>query len=162
MKFPLAAAAAALLCTAGFATTATAQHHRSGARGATAAIRALEERWNREWAQRDVAGLAAHYTDDAVLMAPGQRMVGRAQIRAGLTQMTADPALALHFHAERIEVSASGDLAYTQGTYTFRSTDQRTHQPVEDHGSYVTTYRRQPDGSWKAVDDIASSGASPG
>ena len=161
MKISLAVPAA-LLCAAGLTTAATAQHQRAGARGAVAAIRALEEQWNREWAQRDVARLAAHYTRDAVLMAPGVRMVGMAQIRAGLTQMTSDPAIALHFHAERVEVSASGDLAYTQGTYTFRSTDPHTHQPVEDHGSYVTTYRRQPDGSWKAVDDIASSGVTPG
>jgi len=156
------AISAALLCTAGLSAAALAQHMRAGTRGTVAAIRALEEQWNGEWAHRDVARLAAHYTRDAVLMAPGARMVGIAQIRAGLTQMTSDPALALHFHAERIEVSASGDLAYTQGTYTFRSTDPHTHRPVEDHGSYVTTYRRQRDGSWKAIDDIASSGMTPG
>jgi len=161
MKVSLAVAAA-LLAGAGLSTAAFAQHPRSPARAAAAAIRALEARWNEEWAHKDVARLAAHYTRDAVLMAPGARMVGMAQIRAGLTQMTADPALSLRFHAERVEVSASGDLAYTQGTYTYRSTDPRTHQPVEDYGSYVTTYRRQADGSWKAVDDIATSGAAPG
>jgi len=159
MKILSAATAAALLCTAGLAVAA--QHHRAGNRGA-AAIRALEERWNQDWARRDVARLAAHYTDDAVLMAPGTRMVGLARIRAGIAEMVADPALALHFHADRVEVSAAGDLAYTQGTYTMRMTDPRSHRPVEDHGSYVTTYRRQADGSWKAVDDIASSGTTPG
>jgi ketosteroid isomerase-like protein len=96
------------------------------------------------------------------VLAPGARMVGIARIRAGLGQMTSDPALSLRFHAERVEVSASGDLAYTQGTYTYRSTDPHSHQPVDDHGSYVTTYRRQANGSWKAVDDIASSGTTPG
>jgi uncharacterized protein (TIGR02246 family) len=161
MKVSLAASAA-LLFGAGLSAAAIAQHPRSGARATAAAIRAIEDGWNRDWARKDVARLAAHYTRDAVLMAPGARMVGIAQIRAGLTQMTSDPALSLRFHAERVEVSASGDLAYTQGTYTFRSTDPRTHQPVEDHGSYVTTYRRQADGSWKAVDDIASSGTRPG
>ncbi|MBV9882585.1 MAG: nuclear transport factor 2 family protein [Sphingomonadaceae bacterium] len=161
MKILLAAAAAASLCTAGFGTAA-AQHHRAGSRGAAAAIRALEERWNQDWAHRDVARLAAHYTNDAVLMAPGSRMVGMAQIRAGIAEMVADPALALHFHAERVEVSAAGDLAYTQGTYTMRMTDPRSHRPFDDHGSYVTTYRRQADGSWKAVDDIASSAVTPG
>ena len=160
MKVSLAASAA-MLCAAGFATALPAQPARS-ARGAAAAIRATEEQWNRDWARRDVGRLVAHYTRDAVLMAPGARMVGAAEIRAGLTQMLADPALSLRFHAERVLVSASGDLAYTQGTYTYRSTDPHSHQPVEDHGSYVTTYRRQPNGAWLAVDDIASSGATPG
>ena len=161
MKVSLAVSAA-LLFGAGLSAAASAQHPRSGARATAAAIRALEESWNREWARRDVDRLAAHYTRDAVLMAPGMRLVGMAQIRAGLTQMVGDPAFSLRFQADRVEVSASGDLAYTQGTYTLRSTDPRTHQPFEDHGSYVTTYRRQADGSWKAIDDIASSGATPG
>jgi uncharacterized protein (TIGR02246 family) len=156
------AVATALLFGVGPSATAFAQHPRSGAHATAAAIRAIEARWNEEWARRNVAQLAAHYTRDAVLMAPGVRLVGMAQIRAGLGQMTGDPAFSLHFHADRVEVSASGDLAWTQGTYTLRSTDPRTHQPVDDHGSYVTTYRRQADGSWKAVDDIASSGVAPG
>ena len=161
MKISLAVPAA-LLCVTGLSAAAPAQHPRAGTRGTAATIRAIEDQWNRDWAARNVARLVAHYTRDAVLMAPGMRMAGVAQIRAGLTQMTNDPALSLRFHAERVEVSASGDLAYTQGTYTLRSTDPHTHQPVEDHGSYVTTYRRQPDGSWKAIDDIASSGVTPG
>ena len=80
------AISAALLCAAGLSAAALAQHPRSGARGTAAAIRALEEQWNRDWAARNVARLVAHYTRDAVLMAPGARMVGTAQIRAGLTQ----------------------------------------------------------------------------
>jgi hypothetical protein len=40
-------------------------------------------------------------------------------------------------------------------------TDPQTKQVVNDHGSYVTTYRKQPDGAWKAVADIASSEVSP-
>ena len=36
-------------------------------------------------------------------------------------------------------------------------TDPNSKQVINDHGSYVTTYRKQPDGSWKAVADIASS-----
>ena len=158
----ISAVATALLFGAGLSAAAFAQHPRSGTRAAIAAIRAIEARWNEEWAHRNVNQLAAHYARDAVLMAPGVRLAGAAQIRAGLTQMTGDPAFSLHFHADRVEVSASGDLAYTQGTYTLRSTDPRSHQPAEDHGSYVTTYRRQPNGSWLAIDDIASSGATPG
>ena len=156
------AISAIMLIGAALPAAAPAQPGRSGQRATVAAIRALEARWNEEWAHKDVARIAAHYARDAVLMAPGARMVGIAQIRAGIVQMTGDPALSLRFHADRVELSASGDLAYTQGTYTLRSTDPHSHRVVEDHGSYVTTYRRQRDGSWAAIDDIASSGMTPG
>jgi hypothetical protein len=36
-------------------------------------------------------------------------------------------------------------------------TDPQTRQVINDHGSYVTTYRKQPDGAWKAVADMATS-----
>lgn len=159
---PVSLVTAALVGAASLAAPAAAQHHRAAAHPIADQLRALEAQWNREWAQRDVARLAAHYTRDAVLMAPGARMDGIAQIRAGIAQMVADPGLSLTFHADRVDVSASGDLAYTQGHYTMRGTDPHSHQIVTDHGSYVTTYRRQRDGSWKAIDDIASSGAMGG
>jgi ketosteroid isomerase-like protein len=75
--------------------------------------------------------------------------------------MTADPALSLKFQASKVDVSASGDLAYTQGSYTLTATDPHTGKVINDHGSFVTTYRKQPDGSWKAVVDIASSDVPP-
>jgi hypothetical protein len=40
-------------------------------------------------------------------------------------------------------------------------TDPQTKQIVNDHGSYVTTYRKQPDGTWKAIADIATSEVPP-
>ena len=35
-------------------------------------------------------------------------------------------------------------------------TDGATKKPVTLTGSYVTIYKKQPDGSWKAVEDIAT------
>jgi hypothetical protein len=40
-------------------------------------------------------------------------------------------------------------------------TDPQRKQVINDHGSYVTTYRKQPDGAWKAVADIATSEVPP-
>ena len=60
-----------------------------------------------------------------------------------------------------MEVAKAGDVAYTQGSYTMTMTDPNSKQVINDHGSYVTTYRKQPDGSWKAVADIATSEVPP-
>ena len=52
-------------------------------------------------------------------------------------------------------------MGYTQGAYVLTVTDPSTHKVINDHGSYVTTYRKQTDGSWKAVADIATSDVPP-
>ena len=78
-----------------------------------------------------------------------------------MRDQVADPALSLKFHASKIEVAKSGDVAYTQGTYTLTLTDPQTRQLVHDQGSYVITYRKQPDGTWKAVVDIVTSEVPP-
>ena len=111
---------------------------------------------------KDLEKLAAHYADNAVLMASGMASAsGREEIRKMLKEMVDDPALTLKFKASRVEVSSSGDLGFTQGTYQLTMTDPASRQVIHDHGSYVTTYRKQPDGSWKALADIASSEVPP-
>jgi uncharacterized protein (TIGR02246 family) len=129
-------------------------------------IRALkdnEAQWNKDFQARDVEKLVAHYTDDAVLMSPGaQPSIGREAIRSMLKDMVGDNALSLSFEAARIEVAKSGDMAYTQGAYMMTMTDPATKKPINDKGSYVTVYKKQADGSWKAVSDIASSATPPG
>jgi len=124
------------------------------------AIRDIEKQWNQDFATKSADKLADYYADDAVLMAPGMApSVGRESIRAALKEMAADPALALKFTAAKIDVSQSGDLGYTRGAYVMTTTDPLTKRAVSDHGSYVTTYRKDADGKWKAVADIASSEA---
>jgi ketosteroid isomerase-like protein len=50
--------------------------------------------------------------------------------------------------------STSADLGYTIGKWQVRS---RAHpDSVFSHGNYVTIWRKQPDGSWKAAVDIGN------
>ena len=126
------------------------------------AIQDIETQWNQDYAARDTSKILAHYADDAVLMTPGMPSAhGMTDVSAAIKQMVADPALALKFQSSKIEVAKSGDIGYTQGIYTMIAIDPVTKQIVHDHGSYVTTYRKQPDGTWKAVVDIATSEVPP-
>ena len=77
-------------------------------------------------------------------------------IKKDFKDFVTDPATDLKFTATQVDVAKSGDLGYTRGTYTLTVMDPQTKKLEHDHGSYVTTYRKQPDGSWKAVMDIAS------
>jgi uncharacterized protein (TIGR02246 family) len=126
------------------------------------AVKDNEARWNQDSVARDVDKLVAHYAANAVLMAPGMPpSSGINEIRKTITEMMADQALSLKFQAARVEVAKSGDFAYTQGSYQMTMTDPASKRIVHDHGSYVTTYQKEPDGSWKAVADIATSEAPP-
>ena len=146
------AIAMAVGCNRGRDTAADAQ-----------AIQDTEKRWNQDYLSKDADKLAAYYADDAVLMAPGMApSVGRESIRATLKQLVADPALSLKFTSAKIDVAESGDLGYTRGAYVMTMTDAQTKKVVHDEGSYVTTYRKDADGKWRAVADIATSEAVPG
>ncbi len=126
------------------------------------AIQDNETQWNQDFAARDQEKLVAHYTDDGVVMVPGAPPAsGKDAIRSSLKGMLADPALSLHFHSTKVDIAKSGDLAYVLGVYTFDFTDPQTSQVIHDHGNYVTTYRKQTDGSWKAVADIVTSEVPP-
>ncbi len=121
-----------------------------------------EVQWNQDFASKDVAKIVAHYADDGVLMVTGEKpTVGRAALQAAFTGMTSDPAFALTIHTQKAEVAKSGDLGYTQGSYTLDITDPATKQVAHDHGSYVTVYRKSADGSWKATEDVPTSEIPP-
>ena len=151
----------ALVCAAAALTLAGCNTQKPDTHDADVkAISDGETQWNADWASKDVGKITSHYADEAVVIVPGaEPFNGKAAVADGLKPMVADPALALTFHANKVDVA--GDLAYTAGSYKMTMTDPATHKVVDDHGSYVTTYRRQADGSWKAVTDIASSAVPP-
>jgi len=127
------------------------------------AIQDNEAQWNKDYVGKDPDKIAGYYTDDAVLMAPGMPSVhGKDAIHGALKQMLSDPAVSLRFQNAKVDVAKSGDLGYSQGSYQMTMTDPVTHKVVNDHGSYVTAYRKQADGSWKAESDIATSEVPPG
>jgi uncharacterized protein (TIGR02246 family) len=153
----LCGAAAIALMMAGCSSTPPDTHAAD-----VKAINSNEDQWNQDYASKDLNRISAHYADDAVLMIPGMTSVnGKEAIRSALQQMVADPAMTLSFKATKVDVAKSGDLGYTQGAYKLTVTDPVTHKVVNDHGSYVTTYRKQANGAWKAVVDIATSEVPP-
>jgi uncharacterized protein (TIGR02246 family) len=127
------------------------------------AIRALEVQWNAAAAARDPAKFASYYTDDAVFINTGaDPLHGPAAIQAAMTGAFKDPNFSLRFAPDRVDVAASGDLAYTEGHFTETETAPAAQAQLVQSGSYVTVYRKQADGSWKAVADIVSNGPPSG
>jgi uncharacterized protein (TIGR02246 family) len=125
------------------------------------AIKADEKKWNDEFQAKDNEAAMSHYADDAFLVAPGVKGTdGSTEIRKAFAAAGADPAFSLTFAVDKVDAAASGDMAYGRGHFSEKYTDPKTGKVMTDSGSFLTVYKKQQDGSWKAVEDFAA--ADPG
>ena len=121
-------------------------------------LMATDNAFGRATAARGIDGWMAYVADDGVFMPDGTDPVrGKDAIRAFYTPAFARPGYSLTWRPTDADVARSGDLGYTFGVYESRRTD-RDGKRVTSHGKYVTIWKKQPDGSWKAVIDIGNSG----
>ncbi len=100
--------------------------------------------------ERGIANAFDHYlSEDAVKLDGGAHpQIGHTTIITGMRQIPADATLDWKPAAGKI--AASGDMAYTWGTYvlTFMSDGERK----EAFGKYITVWEKRA-GEWKAVLD---------
>jgi uncharacterized protein (TIGR02246 family) len=123
------------------------------------AIRDGEIAWNEDFKAKDADKILAHYADTAMFMTPGEPPAkGKDAIRASLTGLLADKNLALSFSAATVEVAKGGEMAYSQGNYELTVTNPKTKRPLNEKGTYVTVYKKQTGGDWKAIEDINTPG----
>ena len=122
-------------------------------------LRGIETQWNADYNSRNVDAVMGHYAEDAAIANPGTQLAAASESRrAAITQFLADPNLKISFESDRVQVAKSGDLAYTRGHFTMQGTDPATKQPRTDSGNYLTVWKKQTDGSWKAVADFVVPG----
>ena len=125
-------------------------------------IRAQEAQWEKDYAAKDANALAGHYAEDAAMAGPGDPIAtSSAERRKILQNLVGDPNLKLSFAADRVQVASAGDYAFSRGHYSMTMTDKETKKPATGTGSYLTVYKKQSDGSWKAVEDFITPGPAP-
>jgi uncharacterized protein (TIGR02246 family) len=124
------------------------------------AIRAISARWLELDRARDAAQIAALFAEDGRLIWTTEPVVGRAAIQEFLTNdFAASPDAMTNWSTERVEVAASGDLAVELGS--FSSTNRGQSGAEEEHGRYVTVYRKTG-GNWQVLVDTSVSAPTPG
>jgi len=139
-------------------TTACSRSVPSSQNADLAAVRSVEADWNKDVAAKDADKWVSYYSEDASVLLPHQMMItGKDNIKAALKPILADPNFALSFHSTRAEASKGGDFVYLIGTYSMTTSSPRDQKPVTDEGKYLTVYKKQPDGSWKAAADMINS-----
>jgi uncharacterized protein (TIGR02246 family) len=121
------------------------------------AIRDSEAAWVKAFATKEPEKAAAFYADDAASMLPDTPlMTGKQAIITGMKPELGDPNFKLVFAPTKVEIAKSGDIAYSQGTFEYTTTDPKTQKPVSQAGNYVEVYKKQADGTWKVEEDIAT------
>jgi ketosteroid isomerase-like protein len=111
-------------------------------------------------AERGAEGWAGWFAEDGRMYRTRGYVDGRAAIQAAMEAAFADTSRRLPWAPDTAVVAASGDIGYTLGHW---ESVLRTAagDSVVGRGNYVTLWRRQADGTWKAVVDIGNQAAEP-
>lgn len=124
------------------------------ARDDVAAIKAVSDARAEAFRQGDAAAIAARFTEDGLLMAPGAPAVrGREAVRAYYQKLFDEFHAGLESGYDEVEVS--GDLAFGRGFAKVTARPKSGDGPeVVSTAKYINILRRQPDGTWLTTHDI--------
>lgn len=122
------------------------------------AIQAVDDATKRAAQAKDAnAVVDTWYADDGSALYPNAPIcTGKEALRKRWAAMLATPGFSVNWQITKVEVSRSGDLAYTPFTYqmTMQGPDGK---PIQDRGKGLAVWKKQSDGSWKGLADIFNS-----
>jgi ketosteroid isomerase-like protein len=121
---------------------------------AAAAIMTADRNFNQAVAEKDRAKFLSFIAENATFVGQDD-MHGHDAILKGWDAFFQPEGPTLTWEPTQAEVLVAGDVGYSVGSWIRRSKgpDGRV---VEARGQYVTTWKKQPDGSWRVVYDIGS------
>src|SRR5437762_14355814 len=114
-----------------------------------------------EWADlatagKDVEKVVSYWSDDAVLIFPGQPVLeGKAAIRAYVAASFNTPGFKIHWVSQKPIFSPDGKLAYMQGTDDLTLPGQNGGT-MTLHLRGISVWRLDPDRQWRCVLDISN------
>jgi ketosteroid isomerase-like protein len=95
-----------------------------------------------------------------LLPANDKKVAGQEGVRKYIGELLGAPGLAINWQPTTVEVARSGDLAYTQGTYTLTVIDAHG-KSTTDQGKTLEIWKRGEDGNWKCIEDMWNSDRPP-
>ena len=118
-------------------------------------LRQMEAEFMKAAAEKGSVGYMSYYAADAVELPDGTDAIKGKDNIAKTMGFLDQPGNKLEWTPEFADMSASGDLGYTYGTYVFTSKD-KDGKPITDHGKYTSIWKKQKDGTWKVVLDMGN------
>ncbi|HKN16910.1 MAG TPA: DUF4440 domain-containing protein [Candidatus Sulfotelmatobacter sp.] len=121
-------------------------------------LRQMEGEFMKAAAEHGSAGYMSYYADDAVEVPNGAAIISGKINIAKTMGFLDDKNNHLSWTPVGADISASGDLGYTYGTYEFRSVG-KDGKPAVENGKYTSIWKKQGDGSWKVALDMGNASA---
>ena len=101
----------------------------------------------------NAAAIALHFTEDALLMAPGKPAAsGKAAVQTYYQSIFDEYSTQLESDYEEVEVS--GKLAYGRGFAKVTLIPKKGGASIVSTAKYLNILKKQPDGLWKTTHDI--------
>ena len=159
----LLAAGLALACQQETATEqASETDPATDAAAVTEAIAAKDQAFADALVAGDVATVASHYTNDAILLPPGgPRVEGATAIQETFASWieVGGPPASMTLTSDDVTLTAAGDYAHAIGTWTM-SGPAPDGSEWSDNGKFVAVWKNV-DGDWKMAADIWNSDNPP-
>jgi len=121
-------------------------------------LKKMEAEFMNAAAEKGSAGYMSYYADNAVELPNGAPAEQGKDTIAKSMGFLDQPGNKLTWTPEFADMSASGDLGYTYGTFVFTSKD-KDGNPVSESGKYTSIWKKQKDGKWKVVLDMGNASA---
>lgn len=102
---------------------------------------------------KDARAAAALYTEDAVLIPPGENLVRGRQAIEEYWRAAIEQGGVRDVSVETMDALSSGSLGYETGSFVL-TVDGPDGEPVVDRGRYIELLRRGPDGRWLSTHGI--------
>jgi len=116
----------------------------------------VDRAFDKATAAKGIEGWVEFAADDAVFMPEGLDFVrGKEAVRKFYTPMFARKGFTLRWEPIEAVVAASGDLGYTLGRWKSTAINPEG-KTVTGQGKYLTIWKKQKDGSWKAAVDVGN------
>lgn len=154
MKLQIRTALALIACTA---LTVGVFAQTDKPESATDALLKADAAWSDAAGKEDKTEFFASYINDATVMPPnGPIAEGNDAVKAVFNGIFGLPNVSVSWQATSAEISESGELGYTIGTYDLKF-DGPDGTPIADQGKYVAVWKKNADGEWKVAVDIFNS-----
>jgi ketosteroid isomerase-like protein len=115
-------------------------------------IISIEKQFESMVQEKGIAEGFIHFADEnAVLNRNNKIIKGKAEIRKYFKEQNLNE-IKLNWKPDFVDISKSGDLAYTYGHYLFSAISPKG-DTIKSDGVFHTVWKRQSDGSWKYVWD---------
>jgi ketosteroid isomerase-like protein len=119
----------------------------------------VDRNFDKDVAEKGVEAWVSYFANDSKMFRAGGIITeGKDEIRTLMTPVFATPGFSLRWEPISGDIAKSGDLGYTYGISTAKTLDKDGKEQIHI-GKYVTIWKKQSDGSWKAVLDIGTGSA---